>query len=153
MHVKVGCKTKGNGGRRCVLDATQRGEKPYLEHYCFNEDGSPNPGCANVFTGEIWRGCQEPRYVDYIEDERGDRDPNPGDGIIMTIFHPSWGYWGACDKITSDCNPRHETCPVMENPRQNYRCQDSDDAGTRAVGSTRYRVCMPDGTHCVEGSY
>lgn len=152
MHVKVSCKVKGNGGRRCTLDLTQRSEKPWMEHTCYGEDGSYSLGnCKPV--SEMWRGCQEPRYVDYIEDERGDMDPNPGDGIVMTIFHPSWGYYGACDKITSQCNPRNETCPVMTNPRENYRCQDSDDKGERAVGSTKYRVCMPDGTHCVEGVY
>ncbi len=146
MHVKVSCKTKGNGGRRCTLDLTQRSQKPWMEHTCYGEDGSYALGnCKPV--SEMWRGCQEPRYVDYIEDERGDLDPNPGDGIVMTIFHPSWGYFGACDKITAPPQPG------MTNPRENYRCQDSDEDGSRGVGQTRYRVCMPDGTRCVEGVY
>lgn len=146
MHVKVNCKIKGNGGRRCTLDLTQRSEKPFMEHTCYDEQGRYALGnCKPV--SEMWRGCQEPAVIDYIEDERGDRDPNPGDGIIMTIFHPSWGYYGACDKITAPPQPG------MLNPRENYRCQDSDDDGSRGVGQTRYRVCMPDGTRCVEGVY
>jgi hypothetical protein len=146
MHVKVACKIKGNGGRRCTLDLTQRSEIPWMEHTCYDEDGTYSLSfCRHV--AELWRGCQEPAVVDYIEDERGDADPNPGDGIIMTIFHPLWGYYGACDKITAPPQPG------MTNPRENYRCQDSDDLNERGSVKTKYRVCMPDGTHCVEGEY
>lgn len=151
-HIKLHHKIKGNGGDRTTIDATQRVGKPGLQHYCFAEDGSPQD-CSGVFSGEMWRGCQEPKWVDYIEDERGDRDPNPGDGVVMMIYHDLWGYWGACDKISSSCNPKHEVCPVMTNPRENYRCQDSDDMGERPAGTTRYKVCLPDFTQCIEGSY
>lgn len=136
-----------------MLDLTQRSHKPWMEHTCYDENGNYDLSfCRPV--SEMWRGCQEPRWVDYIADERGELDPNPGDGIIMTIFHPDWGYWGRCDKITSQCNPRNESCPVeMANPRENYRCQDVDSTERHLRGGTQFRVCMPDGTNCVEARY
>lgn len=144
MHVKVQCKTKGNGGRRCTLDLTQRSEIPWMEHTCYDEEGRyARSNCKPV--SEMWRGCQEPPVVDYIRDYP--EDPNPGDGIIMTIYHPLWGYYGACDKITA---PPQEG---MLNPRENYRCQDSDDLGQRTPNTTHYQICMPSGAPCVEGTY
>lgn len=115
-----------------------------MEHTCYDEDGTYSPAfCKPV--SEMWRGCQEPAVVDYLRDFP--EDPNPGDGVWMTIFHPSWGYFGACDKITADPQPG------MINPRQNYRCHDKDEQGERQPGSTTFEVCDPLRTTCARLTY
>lgn len=119
-----------------------------MEHTCYDEDGTYSPAnCKPV--SEMWRGCQEPQYVDYLKDSP--KDPNPGDGVWMTIFHPSWGYFGACDKIS--CQGPNCGDLGMINPRQNYRCGDKDENGERAPGSNIFEVCDPARTKCARVNY
>lgn len=143
LHIKLWQRTCGQG-RVCIqttASVTQRVAKPYLEHTCYDEDGSYSPAnCKHV--GEMWRGCQEPQFVDYVSDFAG--DPNPGDGIYMVIFGNL--PFGRMDKQTCTMG-----CPAgMQNPVHNFNAHDK---AVDRLGSTTLRACMADGTHCTELSY
>jgi len=123
--------------------------KPYLEHTCYTEEGKYS--LSNCKTeGELWRACQEPKFVDY------QNVPNNGEGggvwmqIQSPAFPPPWNTtWGRMDKQT--CDKKREACPPeMANPVHNFNAHDK---AVSRPGTTRVRTCMPDGTRCSETSY
>lgn len=134
----------GNNCWRYNITATETTTTPYLEHTCYDEEG--RYALSNCKTeGEVWRPCQQPQFIDYVGE-----GPNPGNGIVMEIAHPSWGnIFGRCDKRT--CDTRLDACPIgMSNPVHNSNCHDK---AVDRVGKTRVRTCMPDGTRCSEAMY
>lgn len=143
LHIKLWQRKCGAAGT-CIqntVTVTQRVGKPYLEHTCYTEDGTYSlSNCKGA--GEMWRGCQEPQFIDYLSDFPD--DPNPGDGIYIVIFGNL--PFGRMDKQTCAMG-----CPPgMTNPVHNFNAHDK---AINRPGSTTVKACMADLSHCSQLDY
>lgn len=140
----------GSNCRRFTIWATQKSFGKFCEHRCW-ENGVYTPGiCKNMRECELFAGCQEPQFVDYVNVD----DAGNGGGVLIQItsdaFEPPWNtQWGRADKQTCSDKERREN-PSLSNCVHNFNAHDK---AVNRPGVTRVRACMPNGTKCSETFY